>query len=50
MIGKTISHYPPKADPPLAGKILEKLHQKDGGQARQKDGGQVGEGGNLSRG
>jgi len=25
MIGKIISHYPPEADPPMAGKILEKL-------------------------
>ena len=25
MIGKTISHYPPEADPPTAGKILENL-------------------------
>jgi hypothetical protein len=25
MIGKTILHYPPKADQPLADKILEKL-------------------------
>ena len=42
MIGQTISHYAPKAcpplrygrwaHPPLADKILEKLRQKDGGQ------------------
>ena len=25
MINQTISHYPPKADPPLADKILDKL-------------------------
>ena len=25
MIGKLISHYPPKADPPPADKILKKL-------------------------
>ena len=25
MIGETISHYPPEADPPLADKILYKL-------------------------
>ena len=27
MIGKTISLYPPEADPPLAGKILEKIDE-----------------------
>ena len=38
---QTISHYAPKAHPPLADKILEK--------PRHKDGGQVGEGGPILR-
>ncbi len=32
MIGEVISHYAPKAHPPLADKILDKPRQINGGQ------------------
>ncbi len=42
MIGQTISHYAPKAHPPLADKIIDKPHQKKG-RRLDSSSGQVGE-------